>query len=53
MRILIVAAALLLAACGFQPMYAPAGGGASPITVCGRRGEDPPDAPGTPAPGVP
>ncbi len=29
MRILIVAAALLLAACGFQPMYAPAGGGAA------------------------
>lgn len=29
MRVLIVAAALLLAACGFQPMYAPAGGGAA------------------------
>ncbi len=27
MRALIIATALLLAACGFQPMYAPAGGG--------------------------
>ncbi len=35
MRVLIASLALLLAACGFQPMYAPAGGGAAigPVQV--------------------
>jgi len=35
MRVVIAALALLVAACGFQPMYAPAGGGAAigPVAV--------------------
>lgn len=35
MRVLVLSATLLLAACGFQPMYAPAGGGTAigPVEV--------------------